>query len=67
MCVNRVPRRIFGHKEEEVTGVWRELRNEELHNLYFSRNIIRVVRINDDKIGNVARMQVMRNAYKILL
>lgn len=65
--MNRVPRRIFGHKGEEVTGGWRELRNEELHNQYSSRNIIRVIRINDDEVGNVARMQVMRNAYKILL
>jgi hypothetical protein len=33
---NRVLRRIFGPKRDEVTGGWRELRNEELHNLYSS-------------------------------
>jgi hypothetical protein len=38
---NRVLRRIFGPKRDEVTGVWRKLRNEELHNLYSSPNIIK--------------------------
>jgi hypothetical protein len=33
---NRVLRRIFGPKRDEVTGGWRKLHNEELHNLYFS-------------------------------
>jgi hypothetical protein len=37
---NRVLRRIFGPKRDEVTGDWRKLHNEELHNLYFSPNII---------------------------
>jgi hypothetical protein len=36
---NRVPRRIFGPKREEITGGWRRLHNEELHNLYASTNI----------------------------
>jgi len=40
---NRVLRRIFGPKREEVVGGWRRLHNEELHNLYASSNIIRVV------------------------
>jgi hypothetical protein len=35
-------RRIFGPKRDEVTGGWRELYNEELHNLYSSPSIIRV-------------------------
>jgi hypothetical protein len=39
---NRVLKKIFGPKKDEVTGVWRELHNEELHNLYFSANIIRM-------------------------
>jgi hypothetical protein len=39
---NRVVRRIFGPKREEVAGGWRTLHNEELHNLYASQNIIRV-------------------------
>jgi hypothetical protein len=40
--INRVLRRIFGPKRDEVTGDWRKLHNEELHNLYFSPNIIRM-------------------------
>jgi hypothetical protein len=39
---NRVLRRIFGPKREKVAGGWRRLHNEELHDLYFSLNIIRV-------------------------
>jgi hypothetical protein len=38
---NRVLRRISGSKRDEVTGEWRKLRNEELHNLYSSSDIIR--------------------------
>jgi hypothetical protein len=38
---NRVLRRIFGPKRNEVTGGWRKLHNEELHNLYSSPSIIR--------------------------
>jgi hypothetical protein len=41
---NRVLRRIFGPKRDEVTGGWRKLRNEELHNLFSSPNIIRRMR-----------------------
>jgi hypothetical protein len=40
---NRVLRRIFGPKRDEVTGEWRKLHNEELHNLYLSSNIIRQI------------------------
>jgi hypothetical protein len=40
---NRVLMRIFGPKGEEVAGGWRRLRSEELHNLYASQNIIRVI------------------------
>jgi hypothetical protein len=39
---NRVLRRIFGPKRDEVTGDWRKLHNEELHNLFSSPNIIRM-------------------------
>jgi hypothetical protein len=39
----RVLRRIFGPKREEVTEDWRKLHNEELHNLYSSSNIIRMI------------------------
>jgi hypothetical protein len=41
---NRLLRRIFGPKREEVTGNWRRLNNEELLNVYASPNIIRVIK-----------------------
>jgi hypothetical protein len=41
---NWVIRRIFGLKRDEVTGEWRKLRSEELHNLYLSPNIIRQIK-----------------------
>jgi hypothetical protein len=40
---NRTLRRIFGSQREEVAGGWRRLHNEELHNLYASLNIFRVI------------------------
>jgi hypothetical protein len=42
---NRVLRRIFGPKRDEVTGEWRKLHNEELNDMYFSPNIIRVIKL----------------------
>jgi hypothetical protein len=41
---NRVLRRIFGPKRDEVTGEWRKLHNEKLHNFYSSPNIIRTIK-----------------------
>jgi hypothetical protein len=41
---NRVLRRIFGPKRDEVTGEWRKLHNEELHNLYSSPDIIKLIK-----------------------
>jgi hypothetical protein len=41
---NGVLRRIFGPKRNEVTGEWRKLHNEELHDLYSSPNIVRVIK-----------------------
>jgi hypothetical protein len=41
---NRVLRRIFGPKREEMVGGWRRLQDEKLHNLYTSLNIIRVIK-----------------------
>jgi hypothetical protein len=41
---NRVLRRIFGPKGDEVIGGWRELHNEEFHNLYCSPSIIRIMK-----------------------
>jgi hypothetical protein len=42
---NRVQRRIFGRKREEVAGDWRRLHNEELHNFYVSSNFIGVIKL----------------------
>jgi hypothetical protein len=54
---NRVLRRIFGPKRDEVTGDWRKLHNEELHNLYSSQNIIRMIKSRRMRsAGHVARM-----------
>jgi hypothetical protein len=41
---NRVLRRIFGPKGEEVTGEWRKLRNKQLHDLYSSSSIIKIIK-----------------------
>jgi hypothetical protein len=56
---NRVLRRIFGLKRDEVTGEWRKLHNEEeLHNLYSSPNIIRQIKLRRmGWVGNVADMR----------
>ena len=55
---NRVLRRIFGPKRDEVTGEWRRLHNEELYALYCSPNIIRVIKARRLKwVGHVARME----------
>jgi hypothetical protein len=68
MFENRVLRRIFGPKKEEVAGGWRRLHNEELHNLYTSPNIIRVIKSRRVRwAGPVARMREMRNSYRILV
>jgi hypothetical protein len=46
---NRVLRRIFGPKRDEVEGVWRKLHNEKLRNLYSSPSIMRMIRKPDGK------------------
>jgi hypothetical protein len=54
---NRVLRRIFGPKRDEVTGEWRRLHNEELNDLYSSPTIIRVIKSRRMRwVGHVARM-----------
>jgi hypothetical protein len=64
---NRVLRRIFGPKGDEVMGDWRKLRNEELHNLYSSPNPIRMIKRRRMRWGGyVARMGDKRNAYRVL-
>jgi hypothetical protein len=65
--VNRVLR-IFGPKKDEVTGGWRKLHNEKLHNLYSSPSIIRMTKPRRMRwAGHVAQMEEKRNAYEILV
>jgi hypothetical protein len=60
--------RIFGPKRDHMTGDWRKLHNEELHNLYSSSNIIRMIQSRRRRwAGHVARMGETRNAYRILV
>ena len=54
---NRVLRRIFGPKRDEVTGVWRKLHSEELNDLYSSPNMVRVIKSRRmGWAGHVARV-----------
>jgi hypothetical protein len=65
---NRVLRRLYGPKRDEVTGGWRKLRNEELHNLYSSPSIIRM--INSTRVTGAEHIVLMvdkRNTYRILV
>jgi hypothetical protein len=65
---NRMIRRIFGPKREEVTGGWRKLHNEELHGLYSSPSIIRMIKARRMRwVGHVACMGVVKGAYNILV
>jgi hypothetical protein len=65
---NRVLRRIFGHKRDEVTGEWRKLHNEEVNNLYSSPNTVRVIKSRRMRwAGHVARMGEGRDVYRVLV
>jgi hypothetical protein len=65
---NRVLRRIFGPKRDEVTGEWRRLHNKELCALYSSPNIIRVIKLRRlSWAGHVARMGERRGAHRLLV
>jgi hypothetical protein len=57
---NRVLRRIFGPRREEVAGGWTRLHNEDLYNLYDSPNVIRVIKSRKMiRVGHVACMGKM--------
>jgi hypothetical protein len=61
---NRMLRKIFGPKRDDVMGDWRKLHNDELHNLYSSPNIIRMIKSRRMRwSGHVARMGETRNAF----
>jgi hypothetical protein len=63
---NRVLRKIFGPKKDEVTEDWRRLHNEELNDLYSSPNIIRIIKSRQKRrAGHVARIEEKRVAYRI--
>ncbi|KAJ4434504.1 hypothetical protein ANN_23066 [Periplaneta americana] len=65
---NKVLRKIFGAKRDEVTGEWRKLHNTELHALYSSPDIIRNIKSRRLRwAGHVARMGESRNAYSVLV
>ena len=65
---NRVLRRIFGDKRNEVTGEWRKLHNEEHNDLYCSPNIVRVIKWRRMRwAGHVARMGERRDVYRVLV
>jgi hypothetical protein len=65
---NRMLRRIFGPKRDGVAGGWRKLHNEELHNLYSSPSIIRIIKSRRMRwVGHVARMGEKKNVYRLLV
>jgi len=65
---NRVLRRIFWPKRDDVTGEWRKLHNEELNDLYPSPNIVRVIKSTRVRLAvHVARMVEGRGVYRVLV
>jgi hypothetical protein len=65
---NRVLRRIFGPKRDEVTGEWRKLHNKELRDLYSSPSIIRIIKPRRMRwAAHLARMVEKRNVYRLLV
>jgi hypothetical protein len=65
---NRVLKRIFGPKRDEVTWEWRRLHNDELNDLYSSPNTIWVIRSRRMRwMGHVAHMGERRGAHRVLM
>jgi hypothetical protein len=65
---NRVLRRIFGPRMDEVTGKWRKLHNEELNDLHSSPKIVRVLKLSRRRwAGHGARMGERRGVYRVLV
>ena len=68
MYCQRVLRRVFGPKRDNVTGEWRKLHNEELRDLYSLRNIVRVVKSRRMRLaGHVALMGEGRDVHRVLV
>jgi hypothetical protein len=65
---NRVLRRIFGPRRDDITGVWRKLHNEELNDLYCSPNIVRMIKSKRTRWAvHVAHMGERRGIYRVLV
>jgi hypothetical protein len=65
---NRVLRRMFGPKKDEVTGEWRKLHNEELLDLYSSPSIIIIIKSKGMRwAGHVTRVGEKGNTYRLLV
>jgi hypothetical protein len=66
--MTRVLQISFGPKRDEVTGEWRKLHNKELHDLYSSPSVSRIIKSRGIRwAGHVARMGEKRNAYRLLV
>ena len=65
---NRVLKKTLGPKKDEITGEWRRLHNDELHDLYFSPNIIRMIKSRRMRWArHVTFMEERRGAYRVLV
>jgi hypothetical protein len=64
---NRMLRRIFGHKRGEVKGEWRKCHNDELHDLYSSPTIVRVIKSRMRWAGPIAGLEKGRGVYSVLV